>query len=422
MRALLVSLIAVVLIAVIGLGWLINQVYNQLENSQGDTTPIDPSTLNLGRQLAKTLNGQDAHSVLAHWPADGPIKLTLAAEDEFPLPEHLLAQLHQGEAILLEDHNHLLINYFLPAHQAILTLAIENPPPQERASIVFTLAFYCGLILIVALWLYPLVRRLLLLQASAHAFGAGNLQARIHARRWSYIYPLEVAFNQMAQRVQTLLADNRLLSRAVSHDLKTPLARLRFGFEMLEEAPTPEQARRYLARIDEDLSAMENLITRLLDYAKLEEGQIKLDFQPLDLNPLLQRLSEPWLDGANSLQLQLHKTPCVIAADPQYLMMLINNLLSNAQRYAKGQIRISTRVLTDAVELSIEDNGPGIEPDHYQQVLKPFVRGQTDGLAGHGMGLAIVERIASWHKAQLILDKSQDLGGLRVRVRFNLGA
>lgn len=429
MRALLLSLIAAVLVAVIGLGWLTSQVYNQLEKkSENAATQIEPSTLNLSRQLAQFINAQastldhnDPNNLLAYWPTHGQIKLTLTPEEEFPLPAPLLEQLHRGEAILLEDQQHLLINYFLPSHKSVLTLAIDNPPQPKRASIVFTLAFYCGLIFIIALWLYPLLRRLILLQACADDFGAGNLQARITASRWSYILPLEAAFNQMAQRVQTLLEDNRLLCRAVSHDLKTPLARLRFGFEMLGEAKNTEQSQRYLNRIDDDISAMENLISRLLDYAKLEEGQIKLYFQPLDLCQLLQRLCKPLLGGEKRLALQLDKKPCVIQADAQYLMMLINNLLSNAQRYAHTQIHISCCHFNGAVELCIEDDGPGIAPQLYQQVLKPFVRGPATSTtaSSHGMGLAIVERITAWHKAQLILNKAQGLGGLSVQVRFS---
>jgi signal transduction histidine kinase len=416
MRGLLVSLISVVLVAVVGLGWLVTQVYNQLDNKPSQ---IDASYMAMGSQLAKTFDTLDPATVLAHWPNTGAIKLSLANEDEFPLPAELLAKLRAGEAVLLEDNQHLLINYFLPNRNQILTLAVANPPVKDdKTSFILTLIFYCGLIIILVLWLYPLLRRLMLLQESARAFGAGDLNARIAPSRFSYIRTLEAAFNQMAERVQTLLADNRLLSRAVSHDLKTPLARLRFGFEMLEETQDAQQSARYLKRIGDDLSAMEGLITRLLEYAKLEEGQIKLDFKPLNLNNLLLRLCEHLLEGERQLDVQLEPEQTWINADAHYLAMLITNLLSNAERYSYQRISVSIHQQHDNIVLCISDDGPGIPAAEREQVLKPFVRGQTQLHSGHGMGLAIVDRIAAWHKADLKLDEAQPLGGLRVTITF----
>lgn len=416
MRGLLLSLIAVVLIAVAGLGWLISQVYSQLDPGQADTPYIG-----MGRQLAKTLDTLDGPELVKRWPSDGPLELSLSEEGEFPLPAQLRSQLLSGEAVLLEDNHHLLINYFLPQRQAVLTLAVANPTrPNEQASVSLTLAFYAGLILVLVLCLYPLVRRLMLLQESARAFGAGDLNARIEPSRWSYIRSLEEAFNHMAEQVQNLLADNRLLSRAVSHDLKTPMARLRFGFEMLEESRHAEQSARYLQRIGQDLNAMEALINRLLDYAKLEEGHIKLELQPLNLNTLVAQLWQQLDDGQHRLQLELAPEALWIQADSHYLAMLINNLLSNAKRYGREQICLHTARHKHRVVLRISDDGPGIPKEERQAVFKPFVRGQTSAPQGHGhgMGLAIVERIASWHKAEISLHSDTTLGGLCVHLSF----
>ncbi|HMW50254.1 MAG TPA: hypothetical protein PKC70_18305, partial [Cellvibrionaceae bacterium] len=180
MRGLLLSLIAVVLTAVVGLGWLISQVYSQLDPGQVDTPYVG-----MGRQLAKTLDSPDGPELVKRWPSDGPVELSLSDEGEFPLPAHLHAKLESGEPVLLEDNRHLLINYFLPKQKAVLTLAVASPASSnEQASITLTLVFYCGLILILVLCLYPLVRRLMLLQESARAFGAGDLNARLAPSRW----------------------------------------------------------------------------------------------------------------------------------------------------------------------------------------------------------------------------------------------
>lgn len=417
MRGLLVSLVSVVVMAVVGLGWLISQVYSQLDQPG---SRADSAYITLGHQLAKSLDAADAPAFINHWPNNGPVALSLSDEAELPLPAHLRTALLSGEAVVLEDNRHLLINYFLPHRQAVLTLTVDSlGNTDEQTSITLTLAFYSGLILILLLCLYPLVRRLMLLQESARAFGAGDLNARLQPSRWSYIGSLEVAFNQMAEQVQSLLADNRLLSRAVSHDLKTPIARLRFGFEMLEESQSAEQSARYLARIGQDLAAMEALINRLLDYAKLEEGHIKLDMQPLNLNHLVAPLWDQLVGGRHQLQCELCPEAAWIEGDKHYLSMLINNLLSNAERYGQQHICLRTVRHKQTVELSISDDGPGIPLQERSAVLKPFVRGSASGPHGHGMGLAIAERIASWHKANISLDTDERLGGLCVRIIFN---
>ena len=301
----------------------------------------------------------------------------------------------------------------------MLTLTVDSlGNTDEQTSITLTLAFYSGLILILLLCLYPLVRRLMLLQESARAFGAGDLNARLQPSRWSYIGSLEVAFNQMAEQVQSLLADNRLLSRAVSHDLKTPIARLRFGFEMLEESQSAEQSARYLARIGQDLAAMEALINRLLDYAKLEEGHIKLDMQPLNLNHLVAPCGINW--SAADTSYSVNCAPRQPGSRGQTLPQHAD------QQPAKQRGALRPAAHLPANGAAQTDGGiehqrrrPGYSAAGALSRVKTLCARQRQRPHGHGMGLAIAERIASWHKANISLDTDERLGGLCVRIIFN---
>ncbi len=424
MRLLLLSLIGTVLFAVIGLGWLGSLVYSQLETGSGSASSVE-AYQSMGQQLARAIDSggkqsapaADTSRFIDHWPDSSPVDLNIVIAADFPVPENLKSSFESGEPLLLEDGSHLHINYFLPSTQQVLTLTLPIDVAQGQGkgiSLLLTLVFYFGLIAIVLLWLYPLLRRLILLQRSARAFGAGQLDARIPLSRWTYIGPLEVAFNQMADRVQTLLADNRLLSRAVSHDLKTPLARLRFGFETLEETQDPNLTKRYLARIGHDLDEMESLVVRLLDYAKLEEGQVKLAFERIDLNALVRRVIAPLPEDARRLKIECSPGPLWVTADAHYLKMCLNNLLTNAIQYSQTHVCIRTYSEADKVVVCISDDGPGIPAELRTRVLKPFVRGEGDNSNGHGMGLAIVERIAHWHRARLAIDNDSVLGGASV--------
>ena len=105
--------------------------------------------------------------------------------------------------------------------------------------------------------------------------------------------------------------------------------------------------------------------------------------------------------------------------DPHYIKMLLSNLLGNAQLYAKSCISITTDLSGDFVLMTIADDGPGIPEVERENIIKPFVRGLDKGQPhGHGMGLAIVARIAQWHGVQLHIGESQELGGAEFLLTF----
>ena len=114
--------------------------------------------------------------------------------------------------------------------------------------------------------------------------------------------------------------------------------------------------------------------------------------------------------------------PAVITADTEYLNMLIHNLLQNAERHGNGKVQVSIIATEKNVALIVEDNGSGISEAEREHVLKPFYRiASAQNTQGHGMGLAIVDRIAQWHKAEIKLETSEALGGLKVSVVFASG-
>ena len=109
-----------------------------------------------------------------------------------------------------------------------------------------------------------------------------------------------------------------------------------------------------------------------------------------------------------------------VQGEPEYLAMLLHNLVQNALRYGGGRVRLSVLLVDNQLRLQVEDNGAGIPPAERDKVLKPFYRseGSHHQGRGHGLGLAIVARIVQWHGARLILTESTALGGLSVSVIF----
>jgi signal transduction histidine kinase len=223
----------------------------------------------------------------------------------------------------------------------------------------------------------------------------------------------------MADRIQQLIDDNKLLSRAVSHDLKTPIARLRFGIAALEETQSEQLRVKYFQRLNRDLDTMEELVMTLLSYARLDEANIQPDWQPIELNTWLLEKYQGQVYSGFSVELITCPIPLNIKTDPKYLSMQVNNLLSNALRFGRANIRLMLASEDGIAWLHVDDDGPGIDEQESAQVIKPFVRGQhSRGNSGHGMGLAIVDRIGCWMGSPLRIGRAPDLGGARMSLKF----
>jgi len=433
MRKLTLSLIAVVLLATVGLGWGIGRYYAYLIDSEANDPHSSTDMLTgyraLGALLADNLHAtpyQHRRNFVMQWRDANRADLDLLDGDNFPLPESLREKFVSGDPIVLESEGEFTLHYFIrnednarkDTHQ-VMALTVSNTLVGENSTglnVMLTLLFYAGIIIVVLIWLSPLIRRLNNLQKIAVKFGEGELSARVEVKATSYIADIENEFNHMAERIQTLVGDNKLLSRAVSHDLKTPLARLRFGIETLEEAGSEELRAKYHSRIEEDLTDMELLVETLLEYARLDEASIKVDASSVVL-PALARNIAAKLQTPRTVFTVSVEDECVVLADKKYLTMALTNLAKNAANYGQSQVLISIKQRDDHICISVEDDGPGIVEHERSLVVKPFARGKAIGeKKGHGMGLAIAYRIADWHGANMHILDSETLGGARVDI------
>ncbi len=418
MQRLTLSLLLVVLTAVVGLGWGIDRWYSAQFADEED--PTVSAYKNIGRELAQLL---DPGVPTQQWLTDSRLHPQLSDYSDFPLPEGVKTHFETGEPLLLESGDQLTLHFYLKQQQQVLSFALPNELRQENNGALrwlLTLLFYGGVIAMVLIWLYPLLRRLALLRKSAQAFGAGDLQVRIAADKHSYIRTIEQDFNRMAQRIEQLIADNKLLSRGLSHDLRTPLARLRFGLDVLEEANLTAEQQQNLAHLNRDLMAMESLVEALLNYARLEQATISFAAQPIQLAQFITQLHDDFYCEQVELAISPSALNVSVQGDPEYLAMLLHNLLQNALRYGGGRVQLGLQWVSGQLQLNVADNGSGIPIAEREKVLAPFYRseGSHHQGRGHGLGLAIVARIAQWHGAELILTESAELGGLSVVLKF----
>lgn len=423
MPKLTLSLLLVILIAVIGIGSVLDNLFSQYQSQPVNNFDELSSYRQLGKSLALTLDSQPKpQKFIDNWQQQVDLSVTLVELDSFFLPESLKQSFYNKEPLVLETDNNISIHFIMPIQQKVLSFIIPPVVKETNNSafqLVLTAVFYLGILLVVLIWLYPLVRQLGKLRQTTKAFGEGQLQQRININSTSYIGDIENEFNRMAERIESLVSDNKLLSDAVSHDLRTPLARLRFGIEMLQETEKLETREKYQDHLSRDIDEMERLVNVLLNYARIEQSMIALEQQNINLNDLVSQCVQAVNNGNKLINWHAQGT-AMVNGDANYLIMLINNLLGNAQQYANEMITLRVLKSGARLQLIISDDGPGIAKEKRRELLKPFMRGeQAHEKPGFGMGLAIVSRIAQLHDAKLAISDSIELGGAEFCVTFN---
>ena len=278
--------------------------------------------------------------------------------------------------------------------------------------------------LIIVLMSYLLVfqfdRRLASIRSMVNRFGSGELQARVMLDGNEPIAELGGKINAMAERIEGLLDSQRSIMQAVSHELRTPLARIRFRLEMLEPASDDASEPAKTAGIRQDLDQLEQLIDEVLEHHKLTQAP-DLPFGSVQPGELLeeayQNLHE--LYPAVNIQISVATDEGIQAHQPS-VYRLIQNLISNACKHARSQVLVSAQMRENGYCLRVEDDGSGIPEEERARVFNAFYRVESSRnkkTGGYGLGLAIVQRIAALHRAQLSLDGSA-LGGACFQVIF----
>jgi two-component system sensor histidine kinase RstB len=271
----------------------------------------------------------------------------------------------------------------------------------------------------------PVVRRLQRLERAAQALGTGDLAARAPEPRGDdAIAQLTRRFNAMAGQVQDLLEGQQRLVQAVAHEIRTPIARLRFGAEMLDVADDPEDRERRRAELEADLEELEAMVQELLVYSRYETGRVPLTLQSIPIRASVERLVAKLPEGGPPVEIAPDEgAPDELLADARAFNRALRNLLANAARHGQERVRVRWSWDDGALVLAVEDDGPGIPGAERERVFQPFARldeARDRGSGGVGLGLAIVRRILLAHGGSVRVETSE-LGGARFVTRWPRG-
>lgn len=271
---------------------------------------------------------------------------------------------------------------------------ISRPPEHQRRHPAFPFFTTLAVVaLAIAIAAYPatrrVTRRLERLKSSVDALGAGNLSARVAVEGRDEVAALAASFNQAAARIENLVGAHKSLLANASHELRSPLARVRMGIELLQSNARPE-IREELTR---NIAELDLLVDEILMASKLDTVR-DLDREPVDLLALA-------AEECASANANLDGVGVTISGNPRLLRRMMRNLLENARRYGGGtpiDVRIE-RTAGERAVLSVCDRGPGVPESERDRIFEPFYRpsGTRESNGGVGLGLSLVRQIAERH-------------------------
>lgn len=305
--------------------------------------------------------------------------------------------------------------------------ALRAPPPPQ--SLAFwtrpPFGFLWMLVLVglaVALGVFPIIRRLMsrleVLQRGVQRFGEGDLAARVPVQGHDEVADLSRQFNAAAGRIEALLRSHKSLLANASHELRSPLARIRMGMELMQDGVPSASAR---AEILRNIAELDQLVDEILLASRLDAREADVgSFEVVDLVGLA--AEECARTGA---ELDAGNQPLEVHAVAKLLRRALRNLLENARRYGRSpddgvtRVRIAALAQDPWVVLRVRDLGPGVPPDQLPLLTRPFFRGDSarTSATGSGLGLSIVVKMVENMGGTLQL-ANHPSGGLMATVRL----
>jgi two-component system, OmpR family, sensor histidine kinase RstB len=356
----------------------------------------------------------------------------LPTEDVIPFKVHIRSM---SEANLLTEDSklrlaetgisakgtwtHRMVHVLIPDSDKVIEIGpvgVMKGPVDWRLIVTGFFAFL-GIGLGIYLVLRPVKRDLVELSDAAEAFGQGNFERRAIVDGPGSVKHLAYSFNSMAERTSNLIDSHKALLRAASHELRTPLARIVMSIDSLAEADDDDEREQLLGGVEESLGELEALIEELLDFTKLQEGAPISEKEPCEISDVLEAALDAFTPhvGELKVEVKLPEDSVSVLAAPRFLRRVLDNLLSNASRYAKTQVALRCVATEDRIQIMVDDDGPGVPEDKRHDVFRPFVRldaSRNRHSGGFGLGLSIADRITRQHDGMLSVHKSPE-GGAR---------
>jgi signal transduction histidine kinase len=280
------------------------------------------------------------------------------------------------------------------ARVAIRERGKHNPAP-SMAMVLLIVA------LGMALGCYPIARtitkRLEALDKGVKRWGQGELNIRLNVDGKDEVARVTESFNQAAERIESLVNQQREMLANASHELRSPLTRLRMALELISESPDAQDRQRLIEKANQDIVELDSLVEEVLLVSRADAHVHRRPFETVNLSKIAQSESI-----RNNVDFEVGDgTPITLPGDASMLRHLVRNLLENAMAHGEGkEVKLHLNLQAKEVLLAVEDRGPGVPANERDKIFAPFYRPRRSeqlGKPGTGLGLALVRQVARYH-------------------------
>ncbi len=421
MLRLYLRLYVILALGLAGSIWLVNyglDAYMPESNETYNREALRGPAWALVEQL-RPVQGEARQARLAELQPHYGLRLKLVPRDSQHLSEREQRLLADGQVVVRED----FMKFLSPIDGGPQLLEIRLPE-EPKWLYLWAYGFLgAGLAIVLYFWVRPHWRDLEHIRLAAQRFGDNDLGSRILLPRRSTVRELAGHFNQMAERIESLIANQRELTNAVSHELRTPIARLSFELDQLRQQIDPRQSSELIADMYADLGELEEMVSELLTYASLERGATQVTRENIEAHSWLDSVIGSVALEAEAQGVQLSLRTCevdFIRIEPRFMARAVINLLRNAIRYADRRVEVSLVKFGNGYEVRVNDDGPGVPLEGRTKIFEPFLRldaSRDRRTGGFGLGLALVKRVSQWHGGQVqVLDS--EWGGASFRMTW----
>ncbi|MCP1479304.1 two-component system sensor kinase ParS [Pseudomonas chlororaphis] len=420
MLRLFLRLYIILALGLAGAIWAVNYTFSELLPDANETYNREAMRgpgYSLVNQLSP-VTGAAREQRLAELQQHYGMRLRLLQADELDLSERERQLLAENKLVVRGDFSEFIAN--LDGGPQLLSIRL---PEEPKWLYIWAYAFLgASLALVLYFWVRPHWRDLELIRLAAQRFGNNDLGSRIRLSRRSSVRDLAQHFNQMASRIEGLIANQRELTNAVSHELRTPIARLSFELDQLKQSD-PRQNRELIADMYADLGELEEMVSELLTYASLEHGATVINRETIQARNWLDSVVGSVALEAEAAGVQMAIRACeveYISIEPRFMARAVINLLRNAIRYAERRVEVSLVQVGQDYEVQVNDDGPGVPVAGRAKIFEPFSRldaSRDRRTGGFGLGLALVRRVSQSHGGQVEVTDSQ-WGGASFRMTW----
>lgn len=414
------ALIVLFFVCTTGNEMFFNRIFH--EELKEDKTRDYQTDFMLVKALYHTLSSEELKTLLQDINTTSNIPIEIIPLEQLILTETQLSDLQQGIPVWPSSSKDLHFRLIAP------NMVVKIGPMQESemakfillAFEYFPLFIFFGFALF---WVLGMQYRLVKLEHVANSFSKGNFDIRAPEGALA-LGNLNATFNLMSERLKRLFESQRNLINAVSHELRSPIGRLRFQLEMVADTSDRNLINQHLLGMSADIDDMDQMVHELLSYTKLENSEPLLKLEKIDIADWLLKQQRHLATEINTeISLSLPTKGLLVEMEPQLMSRLLRNLVSNADKYTQTTIAIGVSIEDLQYKLWVDDDGHGITEEQAVHIFEPFTRldvSRNRETGGYGLGLAIVAQIARQHSGRVSVLRSE-YGGTRMLVTWPVG-